>query len=130
MLDSYSTLKKHRAYNYLLINFMVTVLVLLLLITLIIVDLTHPSTSYTRVINPQSKTYIEKEFYQARWYSLVDTIDTEGNLITLNTYIFPDQEGRQLATEIVKDLREKGIRGEITIYGKNMSSRLLVVSKE
>lgn len=132
MLDSYSSLKKHPIHHYLLSNFIVTALILLLLTTLIIVELTRtsPSTASITFVDTQSKAYIEKEFSQSRWYSLVESIDTTKKQITLNTYIFPDQAGKQLATEIVKDLRTKGVQGEISIYGKNMSSRLLVISKE
>lgn len=132
MLDNYSSLKKHQIYQYLLSNLIVIKLLLLVLMSLIIIELTYtsPSTFRTKFVDTQSNAYIQEEFNQSRWYSLVDSIDATEKQVTLNTYIFPDKEGRLLATEIVKDLRAKGVQGEISIYGRNMSNRLLVKSKE
>lgn len=132
MLDSYSSIKKNHIYTYLLSNFFFNLLIIALLVSFIIFIFFDTSTSTARVqfVDTQSSSYIEEEFNQSRWYSLVDSIDTSDNKITLNTFIFPDQEGRRLASQIVEDLRTKGVQGEISIYGKNMSKRLLVTSKE
>jgi hypothetical protein len=132
MLDSYTYSKKHRIYTYLMSNFFFSLLIIVLLVSLIIFKFFDTSASTARVqfVDTQSSSYIEEEFNQSHWYSLVDSIDTADNKTTLNTFIFPDQEGRRLASQIVEDLRTKGVQGEISIYGKNMSKRLLVTSKQ
>jgi hypothetical protein len=82
-----------------------------------------------RIVGEQVKPYIESQFQQARWYSLIESIETHDDESTINTFIFPDQEGRRLADEIVNDLRHQGITGDITIYGKNISHALLIHSQ-
>ncbi|MEA4900321.1 hypothetical protein [Desulfitobacterium sp.] len=131
MLDSYSS-RKQRQHTYLVSNLSVGILIIALSVSLFIIGLTNilPLTIPVQFVDTQSKDYIEEEFRHARWFPLVESIETTENQITLNTYIFPDQNGQELAAEIVKNLRTGGVKGEISVYGKNMSNRLLVKSKE
>lgn len=78
-----------------------------------------------RVAGEQVKPYIEEHFQQARWYSLIESIETQEDQIMIKTLIFPDQDGRVLADEIVDDLRRQGIRDDISVYGRNISYSLL-----
>lgn len=132
MINSYSSLRKQRINHYLLNNFIIALSLALVLISLTYFGLTRPLPTTARVefVDIQSAAYIEDEFRMSYWYSLVDNIEASDQHITMNTYIFPDQEGRLLAAKIVKELRAKGIQGEISIYGKNMSNRLLVKSTQ
>lgn len=82
-------------------------------------------TPTQRVAGEQVKPYLEEHFRQARWYSLIETIETNEDQIIIKTFIFPDQDGRVLADEIVDDLRRQGIRDDISVYGRNISYSLL-----
>lgn len=77
------------------------------------------------ITGSEVKPYIENNFQEARWYALIETVEVEGEDIAIKTYIFPDQEGRRLAGEILKELNRKGISGNIKIYGRNVSYSLL-----
>lgn len=81
--------------------------------------------SSQRVFGNQVKPYVEEHFQKARWYSLIETIETQEDQIAIKTYIFPDEDGRKLADEIVDDLRQQGIVGDISVYGRNISYSLL-----
>lgn len=133
MIDSYSSLKKQPISHYFSGNFIIALSIALVLITLTLFGLTRttlPSIAHVQFVDIQSEAYIEDELRTTHWYSLIDNIEASEKQVTVYTYIFPDQEGRQLAAELVKELRAKGIQGEISVYGKNMSDRLLVKSTQ
>jgi hypothetical protein len=71
------------------------------------------------------KSYIKEHFQFARWYSLIETIEAQENQLVIKTYIFPDQEGRGVANEIVQDMRQQGISGDISVYGRDIAYFLL-----
>jgi len=82
-------------------------------------------TPSQRVAGDQVKPYVEEHFQKVRWYPLIETIETQADQIMIKTLIFPDQDGRVLADEIVDDLRQQGIMDDISIYGRNISYSLL-----
>lgn len=81
--------------------------------------------SSQRVFGEQVKPYVEEHFQKARWYSLIETIETQEDQISIKTRIFPDEDGRVLADEIVDDLRQQGIMDDISVYGRNITHSLL-----
>jgi hypothetical protein len=82
-------------------------------------------TSSQRVTGDQVKPYVEEHFQNAPWFSLIESIETQENQIVIKTFIFPDNDGRRLADEIVDALRQQGIMDEMSVYGRNISYSLL-----
>lgn len=76
------------------------------------------------------RTFIQTAFGQAKWYPLIANVQTEEKNLVIQTSIYPDDEGKQLADEIIKELRGQGVNGPIQIYGRNVTYRLLCESSQ
>jgi hypothetical protein len=130
VLDAESYRVKNLNISVIIKRLVILLLIIFSLVSLIFYldiekGLVESSKPALAVEGDKVKPFIETHYQRARWYSLVESIETQGNRIIIKTFIYPDEEGHKLANEIVDDLENQGIDGDIVVYGRNMSYYLL-----